>query len=75
MGHTPVSKIYSQVHVEHTSARVGRIRTMLIAAGSREAQECGGVTRVSMWLLEIDKSNFKPNPKISRRERNAVDVR
>ena len=43
---------------------------MLAIAGSKEAQELGEVARVSTWLLEIDRFDFKPNPKTSIREQN-----
>lgn len=31
----------------------------LAATGSREVQERGGVVRVSLWLLEMSRSNFE----------------
>lgn len=51
--------IHASTSVGHTTARVGQTETWLVAAGSREVQEQGGVARLRVDLPEVDRSGFE----------------
>jgi hypothetical protein len=61
---TLASEIYSRAHMGHVSARAGWMETRLVANGSGEAEEHGGVACLRVELPKVDRSEFeKPKSK------------